>query len=215
MDKKDLLQFDLFAGLRDDALDRFLNTARVSSHTYPAGCLIFLQGTECDALHLLLKGSAKATMNNTEGKKIIIEQIQAPCILAPAALFASNSNYPVNIEANETCVIAFIQKSDFADLMQRESSVMQAFIRILADKSIFLSQKVNGFALQNLRGRLASYLLNHEHIGTQQEIADYLGVARPSMARVLSEFVEKGYVSMEGRRIVVSDRHGLLSLVRG
>ena len=207
MDKKDLLQFDLFAGLRDDALDRFLNTARVSSHTYPAGCLIFLQGTECDALHLLLKGSAKATMNNTEGKKIIIEQIQAPCILAPAALFASNSN--------ETCVIAFIQKSDFADLMQRESSVMQAFIRILADKSIFLSQKVNGFALQNLRGRLASYLLNHEHIGTQQEIADYLGVARPSMARVLSEFVEKGYVSMEGRRIVVSDRHGLLSLVRG
>ena len=140
MDKKDLLQFDLFAGLRDDALDRFLNTARVSSHTYPAGCLIFLQGTECDALHLLLKGSAKATMNNAEGKKIIIEQIQAPCILAPAALFATNSNYPVNIEANETCVIAFIQKSDFADLMQRESSVMQAFIRILADKSICLAE---------------------------------------------------------------------------
>ena len=68
---------------------------------------------------------------------------------------------------------------------------MQNFLRIISDRSIFLSKKVNSFALQNLKERLLNYLHIHGDIKNQQEVANILGVARPSLARALSELANE------------------------
>ena len=44
-----------------------------------------------------------------------------------------------------------------------------------------------------LKTRLLAYLREHENPRSRQEIADILGVARPSLARVLSELADEGY----------------------
>ena len=90
--------------------------------------------------------------------------------------------------------------------MQKEPVVMQNFLRIISDRSIFLSRKLNSFALRNLKGRLAAYLLEREGQHSQQEIADVLGVARPSLARVLAELIEEGGIKMDKRTIRIVDR---------
>lgn len=211
METNDLMQFDLFSGMSLGKMQQFMATAQVYSKRFSAGSMVFLQGMPSNTLNLLVRGSARATMINTDGKQVIIEFMQAPKVLAPVALFATQCSFPVNIEAFSDCTIAFIGREAFTELMHKEPSVLNRFIRLLSDKSIFLTRKVNSFALQNLKGRLASYLLTHEHVETQQQIADFLGVARPSLARVLAELIDAGWVRMEGRKIKVVDADALRS----
>lgn len=208
----DLKCFELFNDLTDDATERFVRESVVYSRSYAPGN-IFLQGMPCEALYLLSEGTAKATMTNSEGKTVTIETLTAPRVLAPSALYATENYFPVNIEAVSNCRIIFVNKNSFYDLMHREPSVMEAYIRMLSDKSLFLSHKVNGFALQSLKSRLAEHLLSNKTHETQQEIADTLSVARTSLARVLAELIGSGLIRMEGRHIVVANEKGLREMV--
>ena len=52
----------------------------------------------------------------------------------------------------------------------------------------------NEFALLNLKTRLLKYLETHSVIHNQQEVAQKLGVTRPSLARALSELVNEGKI---------------------
>ena len=145
-------------------------------------------------------------MVNGEGKQVTIEDIEAPRLLAPAFIFATDNRFPVNILTVTPCEVLIINKEEFVGLMQKEPVVMQNFLRIISDRSIFLSRKLNSFALRNLKGRLAAYLLEREGQHSQQEIADVLGVARPSLARVLAELIEEGGIKMDKRTIRIVDR---------
>ena len=48
-----------------------------------------------------------------------------------------------------------------------------------------------------------NYLRMHGSILNQQEVAQILGVARPSLARALSELAGEGYIRMEGKEIQI------------
>lgn len=211
MDASELKVFDLFSELSDDVVERFVRESVVYTRSYTSSN-IFLQGMPCEALYLLSEGSAKATMTNSEGKTVTIETMTAPRVLAPSALFATENYFPVNIEAVGECKIIFVNKNSFYDLMHREPSVMEAYIRMLSDKSLFLSHKVNGFALQSLKGRLAEHLLMQKEPETQQDIADTLSVARTSLARVLADFIAAGLIRMDGRKIVINDAEKLRAM---
>ena len=83
---------------------------------------------------------------------------------------------------------------------------MMNFLRLISDRSIFLSRKVNAFALQDLKGRLSVWLYENGEIRNQQQLADRLGVARPSLVRVLTELAKDGAVEFKQRKVVVTDR---------
>ena len=78
---------------------------------------------------------------------------------------------------------------------------MHNFLRLVSDRTLFLSKKLNAFALQSLKSRLLNYLRMHGSILNQQEVAQILGVARPSLARALSELAGEGCIRMEGKEI--------------
>lgn len=210
---KTLLQFPIFQGLSEKKLNDYLSKSPYSFRSYPSGNMIFFQETRCDFLNLLISGEVKALMMNNEGKQIIIENMAAPRVIAPAAVFASYNIYPVNIQAAKDCEILFLDKISFENLMHKETVIMRNFIKTLSDKSIFLSKKINTFALQSLKGRLASYLLNDDSHHTQQELSEILGVTRPSLARVMAELTDKGCIKVENRRIVILDKSLLKTFI--
>lgn len=87
-----------------------------------------------------------------------------------------------------------------------EPVVLENFLRILSDRSHILSRKPGSLVLLKLKNRIAAYLLEHQEIRNQQEVADYLGVARPSLARVLAELAQEGSVLFENRRVTIADQ---------
>jgi CRP-like cAMP-binding protein len=49
---------------------------------------------------------------------------------------------------------------------------------------------------------------------TQSDLADYFGVARPSIARVVSELESEGMIETRGRSLRILDREKLAMLTR-
>ena len=112
---------------------------------------IAMQGEAYRSLFILCCGSVRTQMVSAEGKQLTIETLKAPQLLAPAFVFASENRFPVNIEAKEKCEILIINKNVFLEFLHRHPTVMRNFLQLVSDRTLFLSKKLNAFALQSLK----------------------------------------------------------------
>ena len=189
----------LFRGLSREALADIEANAPYRISKYKEGDIVVRQGEEIKSLLILIRGRAKAEMENETMKRLSVDSFSAPEVLAPAFLFSSKSRYPVSIEAIEEAEFLFFNKNYFSHLMSREASIMQAFIRDISDKMLYLSQKLNSLGLDDLRTRIIKYVERHANKEvTQEEMALALAVARPSLSRVLSALIEEGLIIKKG-----------------
>ena len=78
--------------------------------------------------------------------------------------------------------------------MHKHPVMLENFLRDISDRGVFLSRKVNEFALQNLKTRILAYLEKNPDIHNQREVAQRLGVTRPSLARALSELIAENKI---------------------
>ena len=82
---------------------------------------------------------------------------------------------------------------------------MRNFLQLVSDRTLFLSKKLNAFALQSLKSRILNYLRMHGTILNQQEVAQILGVARPSLERALSELASEGCIRIEKKEMRINE----------
>lgn len=186
------MEFPLFAGADKDILNNFLLNAPHKISSFRKGDIVVMQDSPCRSLMLLCQGSLSARMTNSEGKEVTIEILHAPEILAPAFLYASENKFPVTLQAEEDIKIWSLSKDEFLRMMETDTSVLRNFLRNISDRSLFLSRKLNEFALQSLSTRIIGYLKRNEVINNAQDVAFIMGVARPSLSRTLSSMVDQG-----------------------
>ena len=203
---EDLLEISVFRGLAEENLRRFSGSVSLGVKHYSAGEFVAMQDSRCRGLYLLCSGRVRSYMTGSDGKQIIVEELDAPDVLAPAFVFATDNRFPVSIVTLAECRIRVVNREEMARFMHQEPVVMMNFLRLISDRSIFLSRKVNAFALQDLKGRLSVWLYENGEIRNQQQLADRLGVARPSLVRGLTELAKDGAVEFKQRKVVVTDR---------
>ncbi|ADV43835.1 Crp/Fnr family transcriptional regulator [Bacteroides helcogenes] len=200
-----LLKMPPFRGITEQELLPLILTPEHACRLYKPSDLIALQGEVYRSLFILCSGSVRTQMVNAEGKQLTIETLKAPELLAPAFVFSSENRFPVNIEAKERCEILVINKKGFLEFLHQHPVVMHNFLQLVSDRTLFLSKKLNSFALQSLKSRILNYLRIHGAIVNQQEVAQILGVARPSLARALSELINENCIRTEGKEIRIDE----------
>jgi CRP-like cAMP-binding protein len=165
----------------------------------------------------------KGEMVDFTGKTIKIEDIESPRPLAPAFLFATDNNYPVDIVANNKVSILGIPRKDFLKLMSINEMVLLNYLRIISSRAQFLSGKLRFLSFQSIKGKIAHYLLElssrtgKEDIQlrkSQVELAELFGVARPSLARALREMNNDGLLKSKGKQITLLNRQKLSDLLK-
>ena len=156
-------------------------------------------GDPCRSLMILVEGQADARMMGEEGREVLVDKLKAPMLLAPAFLFASQNNVPVEVTAMTDCAVWHINREAFFDFMQQEPTVLRAFLEVLSNRSNFLSGKMRSFAVNGLRNRVVEYLDEHGSITSVAAVAQELGATRPSLSRVLSEMLSEGVIVKDGR----------------
>lgn len=190
----ELYDFPLFDGCQ---IEGFLQQTANRITTYKKGDLIAHQGSTCLSLMLLCSGNLSARMVNDEGKEIIIEILKAPEVLAPAFLYSSENRFPVTLQAETEVHVWSLSRESFLDLMEKDRNVLRNFLQHISDRSVFLSRKLNEFALQNLNERIINYLKQHGQIQNIQEVASIMGVARPSLSRAISALINENIIEKD------------------
>ena len=76
--------------------------------------------------------------------------------------------------------------------------------------TIYLRVNKQGHLLSNINQETSSVVLDK----SQEELADYFGVARQSLLRLLKEFQSNGLIKFKRRNIDILDRDGLLIMLK-
>lgn len=183
--------------------------------------LIFRQGDLCDALNILMSGSVKTEMITENGNLLGIEIINAPRPLAPAFLFSGNNRFPVDVTTLEDVEILRIPKDEVLRLMTSQPDFMQQFLTHNANRTQFLTNRLQLLSIKTIKGKIAHFLLEQSDLQgnkfsiqrNQTELADFFGVARPSLARSLSEMVEEGIISINKKEYTILNRNKMKELL--
>lgn len=198
-----LLKMPPFQGITEEELLSLILAPEHAHRQYKPADFIAMQGEAYRSLFILCNGSVRTQMVSAEGKQLTIETLKAPQLLAPAFVFASENRFPVNIEAKEKCEILVINKTFPGIPASTPRCDAQLSATGIGQNPISL-QKLNAFALQSLKSRILNYLRMHGTILNQQEVAQILGVARPSLARALSELASEGCIRMEEKEMRIN-----------
>jgi CRP-like cAMP-binding protein len=213
MKKVDLSSCPICNHLAIENQDDFLSNLKCTFKTYPKNTLIIRQGDVCDTLHLLTVGSVKTEMITESGGIMGIETIVAPRPLAPAFLFSDNNHFPVDVTTLEAVEIMRIPKEEIMRVMMTDPDFMKKFLTLNANRTQFLTNRLQLLSIKTIKGKLAYYLLDKVTgnkltflmTKNQTELADYFGVARPSLARSLSELIEEGIISLNKKECTILD----------
>jgi CRP-like cAMP-binding protein len=210
----------LFNGLSDEEIGMIFRDVPHIIRKYKAGSLIAQSGEQVTSLKLVTKGVVKGEMVDYSGRVIKIEDIPAPGALASAFMFGSRNRYPVNVTATSDAELLIIEKEGFVKLLKKNDRVLINFLDMISNRSQFLSEKIKFLNFKTIKGKLAQFILQRAGKDRssivlemkQDDLAEFFGVARPSVARALGEMEEQGLIVAKGKNIMVLDRSRLAEM---
>ena len=218
-----LVNNPLFRGITPERL--FADLEEISFHTrsYKKGEILAQQGAVCNRLVILTKGSVRGEMIDYSGRLIKVEDIAAPRAIAPLFLFGEENRYPVEVTANEPTEVIELPKSSVLSLFRKNEQFLENYMNLSANYARTLSDKLFFMSFKTIRQKLASYLLRlykqqqQTHITldrSQQELSDYFGVSRPSLARELAHMQEDGLLIADRKHITILHKEQLVRLIQ-
>jgi CRP-like cAMP-binding protein len=217
MDIEVLLKAPLFRGFNNEEIKNLLNNLPHRIRNYKTGELIARSGEPVERLMVVTNGTVKGEMVDYSGRVIKIEDIPAPEALASAFMFGNKNRFPVNVIAMNDTELLVVEKPDFLKLLMINDKMLINFLDMISNRSQFLSEKIKFLNFKTIRGKLAHYILQKAGKGstivsmdmTQNGLADFFGVARPSVARALGELEDEGYLRADRKIITILDKEGL------
>jgi CRP-like cAMP-binding protein len=220
MDYSILLKAPLFRGMMLEEVVSAISVTPNRIRRFNAGSLISQSGEPVNSFMMVIDGVVKGEMVDFTGRVIKIEDIPASGTLASAFIFGSRNRFPVNVVAVSDTKLIIIEKADFLKFLKSNEIILTNFLDIISNRSQFLSEKIKFLNFKTIRGKLAQYILQTagqdkseiKLAMTQNDLAEYFGVTRPSIARVISEMEDEGIISTKGKNIKILDKKRLTEL---
>ena len=220
MDFELLTKAPLFMSLGVDDIKALLKEIPYRTKRFKPGSMIAICGEQVNALNLVIEGVVKGEMVDYEGRVIKIEDIPAPGALAAGFIFGKRNFFPVNVITVSEAELLIIDKKDFLALLRNNNIVLLNFLNIISNRSQFLSEKIRFLTFKTIKGKMAHYLLQRVRNDnativmdkTQNELAEFFGVARPSIGRTLGEMQAEGLIEVDRKNIKILDIEALADL---
>ncbi len=124
--------------------------------------------------------------------------------------------------AREETTAAIIPRGSVLRMLSMNETILKNYLDISADFATRLSRKLNMMSLHTIRQKLAVYLLDlSKKQGSdtvaldrsKSALAEYFGVARPSLERELTAMQRDGLIAAERKTIRIVDRQALVRLI--
>ncbi len=211
---KTLIKSTLFKGLTEPEINSILSSINYKIENFTKGDFIVGSGDISNSAHVVLKGVVGGESMDNSGKIVKIETIYAPDSFALAFLFAESSKYLVDVIAHSDAQILSIPRNDFLTIIQENPIVLNNTLQLISNKFIFLIKKLKFLTQNTIKQKLLQYIQNLSYKSvnniiildrTQQELAEYIGVTRPALARAFSEMEEEGDIIKKGKKIILTN----------
>ena len=216
MEKLEVLgTLPLFEPLSSAERERLADGCRM--RTFARGAALFREGERADGMHVVLRGVVKVVRFAPDGRETVLHLVRKGNTIGEAAMF-QRGTFPASAVAVDDVETLYVSAEALFALVTENPELA---LRMLAALSLRLRMFAHKLAVQGQGGavgRLATYLLHRRQIGgadvirlgvSREVLANLLGLARETLSRQLSRFVEAGLVELKGKDIAIRDAAAL------
>jgi CRP/FNR family transcriptional regulator len=180
---------------------------------YDKGQLIFKESLFPNGIYFIKKGKVKIYKTGPDGKEKVLRLLRAGDFVGYKDLI-SRDRYSYSASAFENSTLFFISKDNFSKLLERKD-ISLYFLRLLSNELSGTENEYLNLSYMPVKGRLIEALLSLNDNSerslaiSRDELAGFVGSARETVIRLLSELRKQKLISIKGRLIHVEDMMGL------
>ena len=221
MDRKELIAgVPLFQSLTD--ADREALARSFVRHAFDRGEMIVRQGDPAAHLYLVESGRVKITTLAPDGREAFVAIMGPGQVFGELSLFESGQR-TADARAMEPSILHALAHADFRPYVGSHPDMAWELLTVLARIVRRQDQAIQDMVFLDVGGRVARRLLDlaaqhGESAGaavridvpiTQEELAQMVGASRESVNKALGSFMDRGWVTLEGRHYIIADSEAL------
>ncbi len=207
----------LFQLITEEETQRILKCSKARMRQHPAGTYIFEQGGLPTRLFLLLSGQVQICKDFTSGKRGVLYLVEPGNVFGEIFLFGDRKKYWYDAVA-VTDVSVLEMPWDFfyhfcSNACDHHKQLTQNMLEILSEDNFKITRKLHIISTSSLRERIAIWLIDSMNENSvvelrmnREQLADFLGVARPSLSRELMRMQKDGLIEVSRKTIRICDR---------
>ncbi len=180
------------------------------------GKTLYREGTYPGGVYILRKGKIKIYQTNKEGNEQIVYIYRKGEIIGYRPIISGEA-HPVSAAALENCVLSFIPRNKFLEVLSNSLELSNRLLVNLAHEFTVWTYTLSGLGLYPVRERVALSLLilnekykRNENQKTptiidlsRDDLAKYVGTAKETLVRMLQDFKQRKIIKAEGRKKII------------
>lgn len=199
----------LFSLLPMDEIKPLISDNQLYLKSYSKGATVYKQKDSCKTFDIVLSGSLVAYALLENGSAMTMFEFTKGQMLGANLLFGDTNTYPFTIYCMSDAQLLHITKEAVSEFLRYYDFTLR-FIGMLSLNSQKLNRKITMATQKTLRENLLEYLrqqsvLQHSNSIvlpiSKKQLADYLGVQRPSLFRELKILKDESILSVSNRTI--------------
>jgi CRP/FNR family cyclic AMP-dependent transcriptional regulator len=221
-----LVNAGLFRGIDRDAVATL--TRELKPVSFRRGHTIFVEGQSGDELYIIVTGKVKIGRRSRDGRENLL------AILGPSDVFGELSVFDAGPRTSTVTAVTAVSavtmdRDALRAWMSAHPEIGEQLLRVLARRLRDTSDNLADLIFTDVPGRVAKLLLQlaqrfgvpHDdeairvaHDLTQEEIAQLVGASRETVNKALSDFVERGWIRLQGKCVIILDQPRLARRAR-
>ncbi len=220
--RSQVLDLTIFENLQSCHVDTIVHCAQEKQ--FSPHETLFSEAEKADGMHILLEGSVKLVRMTSEGRELVLFIARDGQSVGEGAVFQNGTHALTALAMEKTTSLFLPQKLCF-ELVQASSIFALRMLSAFSLRQRMLIQKLSAQGERNAARRVAGYILHRyfmEGTDTQvpfylsrEDMANLLGLARETLSRQLSQLMECGAISIEGRIIHIKNEQILRNRAKG
>jgi len=180
---------------------------------------LFREGDTIKGTYLIRSGKVQIGKTTPEGRELTLRICGPKQIVGEITLFSVASKYMLDAKALEDVVCLKFNINDLEEALNHNSELAVAFLKWMGINHQKTQTKFRDLMLHGKKGALYSTLIRlsnsygvQQEDGilidvtlTNQELANFCGMTREVVNRLLSELKKQGKISMESGKLFIHD----------
>ncbi|WP_353077541.1 Crp/Fnr family transcriptional regulator [Flavobacterium sp.] len=215
-------EFSAIKALNKDELLKIADCK--TSYTVKKGETVFDEGDALNGIYCIKDGICKLSKLSDNGKDQIVKLVKKGELLGQRSLISEESTN-LSAVAVEDMQVCFIPKQEILQFFNENNQFSLNMMKSVCGDLKDADDNMVNLAQKTVKQRLAETLLKletdfgiHEDGSlkiqlSREEIAGMIGTATESCIRLLSEFNKEGWISLQGKKITLSNKKELQRLI--
>jgi len=204
----------VFKDIGEKVLVDTLNGVNARITSYSKNQTIAFEGDECSSIGILLEGHVEIQKIFLSGKTLTISTLSPGDTFGEVIVFTNMRRYPSTIVSSSPSLILFISRDDIVQMCSSDKGILKNFMELLSNKILMLNRKITILSFDTLREKICNYLMDEYRRQkktvillplSRKEMAEALGVQRPSLSREFINMKDEGLIDFDKNRVTLLD----------